>query len=83
VWLHVNAIRAGVKIKQIAQRCPKFPFVPGTQDIGLCLSNVQLNQNDFQIKKTYQAADIAFLQSRTHQGTQPAQATASLDAVSK
>jgi hypothetical protein len=83
VWLHVNAVRAGVKIKQIAQLSPKFPFVPGTQDSGLCLSNVELNQNDIQIKKTYQSADIAFLQSQAHQKTQPAQATPSLDAVSK
>jgi hypothetical protein len=63
IWLHVNTLRAGFRIKQIGTRPLVFPFVPGTQTTGLSLSNVKLLQNDRQISKTYSTADIDLLLS--------------------
>jgi hypothetical protein len=63
IWLHVSALRAGFRVKQIGTRPLVFPFVPGTQTNGLSMSNVKLLQNDQQISKTYRAADIDLLLS--------------------
>jgi hypothetical protein len=63
IWLHVNTVRAGFRIKQIDTRPLVFPFVPGTQTNCLSISNVKLLQNDRQIIKTYSAADIDLLLS--------------------
>lgn len=62
VWLHVNALRAGMKTRQIWNRSLRFPFVPGTQGSGLYHSNVLLARNDEQIRNTYTAEDIALLE---------------------
>jgi hypothetical protein len=62
-WLHVNALRAGMKTRQIWSRPLRFPFVPGTQSSGLYHSNVLLARNDEQIRSTYTAGDIAVLEA--------------------
>jgi len=70
VWIHVNALRAGIKIKQVRNHPLRFPFVPGTQESGLYHSNVIQDRNDEQIRTTYRHADIKLLQSAmedTHQ----------------
>ena len=61
VWLHVNALRAGIRTRQIRSRPLRFPFVPGTQDVGLYHQNVLHSGNDEQIQRTYTASDIARL----------------------
>lgn len=66
-WLHVNAVRAGMKTRQIWSRPLRFPFVPGTQGSGLYHTNVLLAQNDGQIGKTYTARDIAVLNASAAQ----------------
>jgi len=63
VWLHVNALRAGMQTRQILDRPLRFPFVPGTQGSGLYHSNVLLSRNDEQIRNTYKASDIAALEA--------------------
>jgi hypothetical protein len=63
VWLHVNTIRAGIKIRQIWSRPLRFPIIPGTARYGLYHSNVLLARNDEQIRNTYGSGDIALLQS--------------------
>jgi hypothetical protein len=60
VWLHVNALRAGFKIRQISHKRVEFPAIPGTEETGLFHSN-WTQGNDEQIKKTYTAEDIARL----------------------
>lgn len=62
VWLHFNALRAGMKTRQIWSHSLRFPFVPGTQDSGLYHSNVLLDRNDEQIRNTYTTEDIHFLE---------------------
>lgn len=63
VWLHVNAVRAGIKIRQVCNRPLRFPVVPGTQQVGLYRDNCSLERNDEHIRKTYTTADIALLES--------------------
>jgi hypothetical protein len=61
VWLHVNALRAGFKIRQIAHRPLVFPMIPGTQKSGLFNKNWHRTGNDEQIRRTYTAEDLALL----------------------
>jgi hypothetical protein len=63
VWLHVNALRNGIKIRQVHNHPLRFPLVPGTQDNGLYHSNVILGLNAEQIRNTYTGQDIASLEA--------------------
>jgi hypothetical protein len=65
-WLHANALRAGIKTRQIWERQLRFPFSPGTQSMGLYHSNVLLDQNDDQIRMTYTPDDLARLRAATY-----------------
>lgn len=58
VWLHAIALRAGVKIRQLWERPLRFPFTPGTQDMGLYHSNVLLDRNDDQLRMMYTYDDL-------------------------
>ena len=65
LWLHVQALRAGYKVRQILPRLPYFSFrgIPGTQDMALCLYNVGEAGNDRQISATYNDADVQMLRA--------------------
>jgi hypothetical protein len=63
IWLHVNAIRAGYRIKQVFPWQINYPVLPDTQDMGLAVSNVHSSQNDSQIQATYTASDLDLLRS--------------------
>ena len=69
IWLHVNALRAGLQTRQIGSWPRNFPIIPRTQKQTLMQSNVDGSQNDVQISRTYTSQDIAVLQQET---TQPA-----------
>jgi hypothetical protein len=69
IWLHVNALRSGFKIKQILHRQLNFPSLPGTQATGLFQANADLAGNDTQIKSTYSAKDIDLLISAEAENT--------------
>jgi hypothetical protein len=58
VWLHLQALRAGFKIRQIAPRAFHPVIIPGTQSIALNHDNLAGGENDRQIQITYRAADI-------------------------
>jgi hypothetical protein len=62
LWLHVQALRSGYKIRQILSRPRHFPTIPGTQRVSLYAANV-VNQdgNDLQVKSTYTEADFTTL----------------------
>jgi hypothetical protein len=67
LWLHVQALRAGFKVRQILPRLPYFSFhaVPGSQRTALSYENVTYGDgNDRQVKATYTEADVKLLQSR-------------------
>lgn len=69
VWIHVNALRAGIKVRQIRNHPLRFPLVPGTQGTGLYHSNVFENGNDAQIRRTYSKDDISILQEYMGDGS--------------
>jgi hypothetical protein len=58
LWLHVQALRAGYKVRQISEK--RFPLVgiPGTQSAGLFHQNLIRGENDDQLVHTYRASDI-------------------------
>jgi hypothetical protein len=58
IWLNVNVVRAGFKVKQIGPRSLNFPFIPGTQDRGLVRVNVGEGENDRQIARTLLPSDV-------------------------
>lgn len=60
IWLHVQAIRAGYKIRQIDEREFRLIYIPGTQDVGLRTSNMS-GGNDRQVKTTYTDSDLQIL----------------------
>ena len=59
-WLHVQALRAGYRVRQIVRTLPYYSFqsIPRTQDSGLCKENVDKNQREWQFRATYTPADI-------------------------
>ncbi len=66
LWLHVQALRAGCKVRQILPRLPYFSFqaVPGSQQSALSYENVTYGDgNDRQVRATYTEADVRLLQS--------------------
>lgn len=60
LWLHVQALRAGYKIRQIAPRAIRFLDIPGTGEVALWKENGQ-GGNDAQAEKTYTRTDIDVL----------------------
>lgn len=65
VWLHLQALRGGFRIKQLKSWEQSFPELPGTQDMGLVIENVHGSQNDLQIARTYTSSDIALLRAKS------------------
>ncbi|HWA96672.1 MAG TPA: hypothetical protein VG844_18895 [Terracidiphilus sp.] len=67
IWLHVQAIRSGHKIRQIMPKLPYLAFqnLPGTQQSALSRDNVDSDGNDPQIKATYSQSDIQILQEES------------------
>jgi hypothetical protein len=62
LWLHVQALRSGYKIRQIVNHARHFPIIPGTQKVSLYTVNVVHHDgNDLQVKSTYTEADLALL----------------------
>lgn len=61
IWLHVAALRSGLKVRQIGRLPKHFPCLPDTQGMGLVHSNSAAGGNDEQIKRSYGASDIALL----------------------
>ncbi len=61
IWLHLNALRAGYKVGQIASVSYDFPTIPGSQDVGLTDENVALAQNDVMIARNYTEPDLELL----------------------
>jgi hypothetical protein len=57
VWLHVQAVRAGYKIRQIRPRALSPFSIPGTYSFGLWKNNLS-GGNDRHITATYAAEDI-------------------------
>jgi hypothetical protein len=60
IWLHLHAIRAGYRVRQILPRARRFHAIPGTQEYGLWVSNNK-EGNDRQVGATYLPRDVELL----------------------
>jgi hypothetical protein len=58
LWLHVQALRAGYKIRQLRSEPLQCLQVPGSQGIALGKENKDDGGNDRQVEATYTAEDI-------------------------
>jgi len=61
VWLHVQALRAGFKVRQIQERALRPLEIPGSQKHALFKQNDYAGGNDRQIKNVYTPADLSKL----------------------
>jgi hypothetical protein len=72
LWLHVQAIRAGYRVRQISTRAKRFHEVPGSGAIALWNHNGS-GGNDAQIRATYTEDDVRILrEERGYQQSWPA-----------
>jgi hypothetical protein len=69
LWLHVQAIRSGFKIRQIQEEARHFALIPGSQEVALFKSNfLEEDGNDRQVKATYTHSDILALLRESEKG---------------
>jgi len=71
LWLHVQALRAGYKVRQVLPRLPYFSFqeVPGSQRTALSYENVTYGDgNELQMRATYNEADLQMLRAECDAG---------------
>lgn len=64
IWLHVLALRAGRRIRQLTPRPQHFPLIPDTQATGLAQANFVGKRNDLQAAATYGQEDIERLEAQ-------------------
>lgn len=64
LWLHVQAVRAGFRVRAIVPRLPYLAFVeiPGTYGTALCRENFDKGESNGSIARLYQPSDINILQ---------------------
>jgi len=65
VWLHVQALRSGFRVRQLRANRRENWDIPGTQTVGLWTHNIRDGNNDRQIQATYTDADIERLRTET------------------
>jgi hypothetical protein len=53
LWLHACTVAQGIATRQIPQDSITFPYVPGTQTVGLHVANVWGGGNDAAVAKLY------------------------------
>jgi hypothetical protein len=68
IWLHANALRAGLVVCQIGSAPLHYPEMLGARRTALHKSNVRAMGNDVQIHATYTDADLGRLRQATAPG---------------
>jgi hypothetical protein len=64
LWLHVQAIRLRLRIRQIQPEPIHFSMIPGTQATSLWAENcAQGDGNDRQLIVTYEASDLELFEN--------------------
>lgn len=74
IWLHANALRAGLMVRQIGPKPLHYPEVLGARRTALHKSNVRTLGNDAQIRATYGDADLRLLRRALAGDSGPAEA---------
>ncbi len=67
LWLHVQAVRAGFKIRQISAVPKEFLQIPGSQRQALWMQNCEGAGNDVQIQATYRRSEIVLFEQESSQ----------------
>jgi hypothetical protein len=68
LWLHVQAVRAGFRIRQISAKPKEFLQIPGSQQQALWQDNCAGAGNDGQIQATYGRSEVALFEQETARG---------------
>lgn len=63
IWLHINAIRNGFKIRQLRSKSKHFFGTPGSSKSALHFSNLSGGENDIQIQRSYSKSDLEIIAS--------------------
>ena len=63
IWLHINAIRNGFKIRQLRSKSKHFFGTPGSSKSALHFSNLSGGENDIQIQRSYIKSDLEIIAS--------------------
>ena len=58
LWLHVQALRAGYRVRQISKKTFPLVEIPGTQGSALYRQNRDRGGNDRQIEMAYRSSDV-------------------------
>jgi hypothetical protein len=61
VWLTVNAVRLGFKVRQVRPDPMPLALSPGTQGVSLSRLNLEQGANQIQLRRTFTADDLAIL----------------------
>jgi hypothetical protein len=64
VWLHVNAVRGGLRVRQVSAQRRNFRQILGSHVVSLAKDNVDNGGNDAQIRATYTPEDRMRLAGR-------------------
>ncbi|MGY3126895.1 hypothetical protein ACVWW9_000394 [Agrococcus sp. UYP33] len=59
VWINATAVGLGIRTAQVEEQARNFPFVPATQATGLYQLNVAGRENDRQLARSLEPADVA------------------------
>lgn len=59
IWINATAVGAGIRTAQVEEQARNFPFVPATQATGLYQLNVAGRENDRQLARSLEPADVA------------------------
>lgn len=63
LWLHLQMLRAGILVRQLAPRARLYPELPGSQAVNLAAHNVHQGGNDQQAAALYDTADLMRLRA--------------------
>jgi hypothetical protein len=63
IWLHVQALRSGYRVRQIREQEFRLIEVRGSQRQALWFENLAGGGNDYQIAATYSARDLEMLRN--------------------
>jgi hypothetical protein len=64
MWLTVNAVRAGIKVRQVRREGLRPVPVPGTQGRSLFHINMLQGANQVQLRRTFDRNDLAILRAQ-------------------
>lgn len=62
IWLTTQALRTGLRVRQVEEKAWQLPTLPDTQHVGLFLSNQVAGDNDVALAATMQPSDLTVIE---------------------